>query len=207
MNLFIKICGLKTATEVEAAVQAGADAVGFVLSPSPRQVGLDKARRLLCLLPAHISGVLVVRNLTEVNPNLLPPRAQVQGALPHGGLPSSALFPTLNDGDKLVQRARSLWERFGHHRPILIDGPQPGSGQRADWDRIAEVASLGPVCLAGGLTPENVSIAIERVCPMGVDVSSGVESRLGVKSPERIQSFIRSAREAAQSLGRIPCIQ
>ena len=96
--------------------------------------------------------------------------------------------------------------RYWGPTPPLIDGRSPGSGTCSNWDRVAQVAQIGPVCLAGGLTPDNVYHAIERVRPVGVDVSSGVESTRGQKDLTRIRDFIQAAQDAATTLKRdAPC--
>ena len=90
-------------------------------------------------------------------------------------------------------------ERAAQHgaSAILIDSPSPGSGQVFDW-ALAEGAPLGQrLMLAGGLTPENVAVAIEAVRPWGVDVATGVEVRPGHKDPVKLKAFIAAAREAA----------
>jgi len=206
MSLFIKICGLRTLDEVLHCVELGADAVGFVLSPSPRQVSLDQARKLLEFVPLQTQGFLVHRELTEFEPNLLPLRAGVQGTLPNPGFPGSAVLPTLRDGPNLLERSLAVWRLLGPHTLLLIDGPRPGSGTPADWHRVARVSTAGPVCLAGGLAPDTVGRAIEIVRPTGVDVSSGVESAPGRKDPIRIRDFIQAARESALTVGRTLCI-
>lgn len=207
MTPFIKICGLHTANDVQVCIEAGADGVGFVLSESPRQVPLHIARRLLRPLPAHVTGHLVVRQLDELSPSLLPPRARIQGKFPNPGFPNASLLPALKDGPHVYQEALALWAQLGVHTTLLIDGPHPGTGTIPNWDRIARVSSIGPICLAGGLTPDNVHEAISKVRPFGVDVSSGVESTLGCKDPQRIRQFIQAAREAAAFLRRPSCIR
>jgi phosphoribosylanthranilate isomerase len=92
------------------------------------------------------------------------------------------------------QRACLLPGRF------LYEGPVSGSGQTADWDTAAELARRGQLILAGGLNSVNVGVAVHRVRPFGVDVSSGVEAQPGVKSAEKIEQFVAAARMAALEL-------
>jgi phosphoribosylanthranilate isomerase len=205
MKPFIKICGLRTLKEVQTCVEAGADAVGFVLSPSPRQVPLQIAKALLRDLPAFVTGFLVVRQWTEFSPALLPPRAHIQGSGTNPGFPSNSLFPALRDGPNLLEHTRAYRQLLGPQTLLLVDGPRAGSGTAANWARVAQVAAMGPICLAGGLTPDNVGEAISRVQPAGVDVSSGVESSPGQKDLLLIQAFIQAAKEAAHSVRSSTC--
>ena len=107
------------------------------------------------------------------------------------GLP---LLPVVADGPDLPERVPTSED------PVLIDGPRAGSGQTTNWNRIAHVAQHQPIVLAGGLNPENVAQAMAAVQPIGVDVSSGVERRHGLKDPQRIHAFVRAVRQAAHAL-------
>ena len=200
----VKICGLRRVLEVEAAVQAGADAIGFVFARSPRQVTPEEARPLVEAVPAGVDVVAVFR---EPAPELLADvlalgvNAVQADASWRGELPDGVYFlPALKDGPDLHERAAALPvlpTGSGLRGSILIDGPLGGGrGVRADADRVAAVAGNRPVVLAGGLRPDNVHAAIARVRPFGVDVSSGVESAPGVKDPARIHAFFEAVRAA-----------
>jgi phosphoribosylanthranilate isomerase len=194
-RLWIKICGMTTPEALEAAAAAGADAVGFVFhAASPRNVEPQAARALARSLPDTLERVAVF---------LRPAQSLVDAAL-------AAIEPDwvqVDTGD--VTRLR-LPEgmgvlhvlRTGAARPsplprrCLVEGAESGAGERADWALAAQVARSTELVLAGGLDAQNVAEAVRIVRPFGVDVSSGVESRRGVKDVARIHDFIRAARGA-----------
>jgi len=197
----IKICGLQTPEGVSAAVEAGADSVGFVLVDSPRQVTPEQARALAALLPSSVSAIGVFRTLDEaaVEQAYAAGLNAVQGAPTVRGLQMASAMglrclSTLLDGPELPEALAS------QPGPVLVDGPKSGSGQLADLDRVARLAADRPLVLAGGLRPENVADAIAQVRPAGVDVSSGVERTRGVKDPERIRQFVGAARTALDAV-------
>jgi phosphoribosylanthranilate isomerase len=196
MNLLVKICGLTTEDAVEAAISAGADAVGFVFhEPSPRNVSPGTAARLASLLPPGIRKVAV---------SLHPGQQRVDEVL-------AALAPDVwqtdaADFDGL--RVPMGVERWPVFRPgtrpqyppparLLFEGARSGAGEVADWSAAAELARRSELILGGGLTPANVAAAVTAVRPFGVDVSSGVEFSPGRKDPARIREFVAAARAAA----------
>lgn len=198
-RLWIKICGLKTRAAVEAAVAAGADAVGFVFhADSPRNLALDEARALQHAVPTgvervavflHPSQALVESVIDAIRPDVLQLDA---GDLVSLRLPSGqAVLPVLRDNTELPP---SLPAR------LLLEAAQSGAGEKADWARAALLARRAQLVLAGGLDAANVAGAIRVVRPFGVDVSSGVESARGVKDPGLIRDFIGAARAAEQAL-------
>ena len=203
----IKICGLRRTLEVEAAVEAGADAIGFVFARSPRQITPSEARPLIEAVPDGVDSVAVFRT---PDPDVL--RAVLALGIDgiqadaswSGDLPSDVYFlPALKDGPDVEARAGSLPRHptsGGLRGAILVDGPLGGGlGIEADADRVARVAKLRPVVLAGGLRPDTVGTSVERVRPFGVDVSSGVESAPGVKDPARIRAFIQAVRAVEET--------
>lgn len=207
----VKVCGLRSSVDVSVAVQAGVDAVGFVFAPSPRRIEVAEARSLLAAVPAGVLRVGVLRGpdsgpLQQMLDELELDAIQIEvddpdriPALPDPVRP----WWVLKDSDDLLERAAVLPDGA----TVLIDSAVGGgSGRRADPGRVARLAALRPVMLAGGLTPDNVAGAIEQVRPCGVDVSSGVESAPGIKSPELVGAFVRRAREAAHRLpeGALP---
>jgi phosphoribosylanthranilate isomerase len=194
---FIKICGLRTERAVAAAVAAGADAVGFVFAESPRQVTPARAMALCRDLSPIVMKVAVMRHPAPAewqavwdrfDPDWLQTDAGDFAALT---LPEPVTpIPVYRDVADLDEDAAAAPDL------ILFEAAASGRGERADWDRAARLAARTRLILAGGLTPENVGEAIRRVRPFGVDVSSGVESRPGVKDPARIEDFIAAVREA-----------
>lgn len=204
MRIRVKVCGINEPGTAEAAVASGADALGFVLSESPRRVTPRQAAALNALVPAHVARVAVLRRPDE---NELREalgacafdcvQADVECAAAVAAVTHAPFLPVFHDGPQLAGAVRD-WIRSPRRGAgvILVDGAMSGSGRPADWDRVAAIAGETRVVLAGGLTPGNVGDAIRRVRPWGVDVSSGVESAPGLKDSSRIAAFVESVRAA-----------
>jgi phosphoribosylanthranilate isomerase len=196
MSLFVKICGLTTPEGVAAAVEAGADAVGFVFSPSPRQLAPARARKLAAALPATIRRVAVFRHpppgwIAQVMDEFPADWVQTDAAdLPGVYLGGAEPLPVLRSGAPLPPLLPEL---------LLFEGAESGAGRIADWAAAAALARRTRVVLAGGLTPGNVAAASREVRPWGVDVSSGVESSPGIKDPALVAAFVAAARSAHDS--------
>ncbi len=199
MRVFVKICGLKTPEAVRAAVDAGADAVGFVFADSPRRVTAETAATLATLVPAGILRVAVMRHplpaywnevAAVVRPDWLQTDAEDFAglALP----PGVAALPVYRDLPGLDVTAAVSNER------ILFEAATSGAGCRPDWQRAHELARRTSLMLAGGLDAGNVGEAIRCVRPWGVDVSSGVEAQRGVKDSGKIAAFVAAVRRAEQ---------
>jgi len=195
MSLFVKICGLTTPAGVAAAVEAGADAVGFVFSPSPREVTAPLARQLAAGLPPAVRRVAVFRHpppgwITSVLEDFPADWVQSDAAdLPGVDLGGAEALPVFRSGAPLPGLLPEL---------LLFEGPESGTGRVADWSAAATLARRTGVILAGGLDADNVAAAIARVRPRGVDVSSGVESSPGRKDPALVSAFVAAARRAEQ---------
>ncbi len=199
MNVLVKICGLRNAADVTAAVDAGADAIGFVFAESVRRVTAAEAAEATAQLRTDIRKVAVMRHpsdeewqevLLEFRPDLLQT--------------DSEDFETLDVPDA-VQRLPVI--REGHvvlneELPdvFIYEGASSGQGEIVDWKRAAGIAARGKMILAGGLSAQNIGEAIATVRPFGVDVSSAVEIEPGVKKPELIQEFIDAVRAAEKLL-------
>jgi phosphoribosylanthranilate isomerase len=196
---FVKVCGLTTPAAVEAVAQAGADAAGFIFSPSPRLVNPGRAADLADGLPRHIKRVAVFRH---------PPRGWIEMVLAE--FPADWVQTDVTDfAERKLGRAEPLPVlRTGEDLPeelpprLLFEGPHSGSGVLTDLDAAATLARRTKLVLAGGLNEHNVAEAVGRVKPWGVDVSSGVEVERGVKDPERIRRFVAAARRAFASAAR-----
>jgi phosphoribosylanthranilate isomerase len=195
MRGWIKICGLRSERAVAAAIEAGADAVGFVFHPgSPRHVEPFVASLLAAALPPGVLCVAVTRHpsqeaiddiLYAFEPDALQTDAEDFDRLV---LPDGLMrLPVLRSGATLPA---SLPARF------LYEGPHSGSGATVDWDAARAIGERAELVLAGGLSPANVATAIARARPFGVDVSSVVESEPGIKDPARIREFVAAARAA-----------
>jgi phosphoribosylanthranilate isomerase len=203
MRARIKICGLTGEEAIDAAIESGADAVGFVFAPSPRRVTPERAVALARRLPSFVLKVAVFADATaeevrEVTARLAPDRIQIEAGSSDalGGDMRARVLPVFHDGPKLLQEVASYREASTGDPTILLDGRLSGRGETADWGVAAQVARTARVVLAGGLNPENVVLAIRIVRPYAVDVSSGVESSPGVKDPIRIAAFVAAVRAA-----------
>jgi phosphoribosylanthranilate isomerase len=196
MRLLVKICGIMTAEALDAAVAAGADAVGFVFhGPSPRNLAPAEAALLAERAPPGVKKVAVTLHpdqhlvdevVTAVGPQVWQTDAVDFDAL---RLPMSIeRWPVI--------RATSI-PSYELPARLLFEGPRSGAGAIADWLVATALARRTELILGGGLTPGNVAAAISAVRPFGVDVSSGVESAPGRKDPARIREFVAAAREAA----------
>ena len=203
-----KICGLRTPEHASAALSGGAALIGLIFAPSKRQLQLEEAERLLeDLRRTHarprVVGVFVnetAENIREIYQRFALSAVQLSGD------EQPALFETLDMPLIVAVRLRDDerergWIALARRHPerllLLVDahvqGSYGGAGVVADWQRAAELAREAPLLLAGGLTPENVVDAIRAVRPLGVDVSSGVETE-GVKDRLKIEAFLHAVR-------------
>lgn len=193
--MWIKVCGMTTEEAVQAALDAKVDAIGFVFAPSKRQVTPQRAVELAKAARGRVRCIAVTKHpeqravdeiLEVFRPDVLQSDWQDLSSL---RLPRElALLPVLRAGQ---QEPSPLPPRF------LFEGPVSGTGVPTDWPVAQALAGRAELILAGGLSPANVAAAIAGVQPFGVDVSSGVESSPGLKSPEKIASFVATARAAA----------
>ena len=200
MSLFVKLCGIGTEADLEAAVEAGADAVGFVLTPSPRQIPLSVAASLKTRLPESVLGVavfhdpspdLLVRAREEVEPDLF--QSELSTLV---GISTDRLLPVVVDGESL-DRDFALAAHSAAREMVLVDSAaRGGTGSTPSWERLARLDGPGRLILAGGLDPDNVGAAVAHVRPFGVDVSSGIEKSPGEKDPKRMRAFVEAARSA-----------
>ncbi len=192
--MFIKICGLTSDDAVQAAVSAGADALGFVFADSTRRVTPDQATRLCRDLPAELVRVAVMRHPSAEEWQMVRERFA-----PHWLQTEAEDFEALD----LPADCRPLpVYRNGRITPaklpprMLFEGMTSGVGQVADWREATSIAAETQMILAGGLDVDNVADAIHTVDPWGIDVSSGVESKPAEKDPKKIRWFIARARAA-----------
>lgn len=198
--MFVKVCGVRTEADVDAAVAAGADAVGIVLAAgSVRQVDPPTARRLAARVPSGVLAVGVFRGVPAAQARQVAVDTGVTAVQLHGRYPAEA-FAELADLPVTLVRATSLTPgtdvragACGEHL-LLLDSPVAGSGTRWDLSLLAGARPSGNWLLAGGLTPATVGAAIAAARPWGVDVSSGVESSPGVKDHQLIRDFVAAAR-------------
>ena len=204
MTIRVKICGITCLEDAVMAVEAGADALGFMFyPPSPRAVRPDQVRRIVEALPPLVARVGVFVNADE---------SQIRTVIREAGIDTVQLH-----GKESAELCRSLapvpvLKAFRMEGPAslaqlvpytgcawLLDsyvaGVFGGTGQTFNWDLACEaVRRGGRVVLAGGLTPDNVARAVAAVSPFGVDVSSGVEASPGRKDPAKVRDFVRAAK-------------
>jgi len=212
---FIKICGLRTIEHALAAVDAGADMLGLVFAASRRQVDPEQAALIAEAVraTAYAGRVSLVGLFVNEAPARMLAIVRQCGldAIQLSGdessevaeqLPGIALFKAIRL-DGAPSEAGWLESDQAPNVRLLADAHVPGSyggaGVLADWGRAAELASRRPIVLAGGLTPENVDVAIRHVQPWGVDVSSGVETN-GIKDIGKIRAFVAATRARDQQL-------
>lgn len=200
----IKICGITREQDLQAAVAAGADAIGFVFFPqSPRHLEIERAATLARLVPPFVTRVGLFVNpdpqtlastLAAVPLDLV----QYQGdettefceSMGHPYVKVARMRP----GIDLVEFARS----YPSARGLLLDAyveSYGGAGQKFDWSLVPKELPL-PVVVAGGLTAANVGSAIRQLRPWGVDVSSGVEAAKGIKDADKIKAFVAAVKDA-----------
>ena len=201
--LRVKICGITNVEDALLAVEAGADALGFVFASSPRSIEPEAARGLVRALPPFVSKVGVFVNQ---------PLGYVLHVLGYCGLDTVQLHG--DEEDEYCQEFREYYKvikaiRVKDRRDLegignydvdayLLDAytssARGGTGRTFDWGLAREAKRYGRIVLAGGLTPDNVKEAVELVGPYAVDVSSGVEAYKGKKDPQKLREFIQRAK-------------
>ncbi len=202
--MIVKICGITSEADALLAVALGADAVGFIFAPSPRQVTPQAVDRIINRLPREILTVGVFRDespkrVVEITNGIGLKAAQLHGS------ESSA------DTRYVAERVQITIKAFpaGHPdiarsddfgvKTVLVDGASPGSGEVFEWRLVEGIVDPSRLIVSGGLNPGNVGDAISHLRPLGVDVSSGVESSPGSKDPGKVREFVAAARRAEAS--------
>jgi len=212
MRVKVKICGITSNEDLATAVEAGADAVGFVVNvpSSPRSLIPEKAEKIMKNTPVFVKNVVVavsksLDELIEIYKRLKPDIIQIHGY----NLPDSDIREKLANtrliravqakSDGVVEDSVKAANTFD---AVLVDsfvsGRFGGTGMVHNWElsrRVKKLIHPKPLILAGGLNPENVGDAVRAVQPYAVDVSTGVELRPGVKDPEKVFAFIKNAKE------------
>jgi phosphoribosylanthranilate isomerase len=197
----VKICGITRPQDVDAAVAAGADALGFVFTPrSKRHVTIEAARELVARVPAFVScvGLFMDQEAHDVAAVLsVVPLSLLQfHGKESGAFCSRFGLPYIKALDVTGATAPGLAQEYAGAAALLLDsheaGAPGGTGKTFDWTAIPELPK--PLVLAGGLNPENVRRAVASVAPWAVDVSSGVEDAPGVKNEGKMIEFINEAK-------------
>lgn len=197
--MFVKVCGLSTPESVRTAVDAGADAVGFVLTSSPREVTPDQVRILLPLVPANVKAVAVFRHEPAADAVSVARAAGLTWVQLHGTRTAEDVKTVHDAGMRLIRAvtmgaAPDEFSDLGEDL-LLIDAAVPGSGESWDYASVRAKGLGGREwLLAGGLEPGNVAFAAAAADAWGVDVSSGVESSRGVKDLAKIRAFVEAAK-------------
>ncbi|HEX4376102.1 MAG TPA: phosphoribosylanthranilate isomerase [Steroidobacteraceae bacterium] len=199
--MWIKICGLTEASAIDAALQGGADAVGFVFAPSVRRIEPGRAallataargRAALIAVTLHPTQQQVDEIISVVKPDMLQADLADFDRLTLPG--SLARLPVVRGSGS--GSGSGGGDRSRYPERLLFEGARSGSGEVSDWQAAIEWARTRELILAGGLHAGNIADAIATVRPFGVDVSSGVEDAPGRKHPEKIAQFIAKARDA-----------
>jgi len=198
----VKICGITSEQDALLAVAMGADAVGFVFAPSPRQMAAGAVAQIARRLPPEVVTVGVFRDALPERVVEVVQQAGLRAAQLHGReTPEACSY--VSGRVPFVIKAFAVGDpaldQVGDYNAdaLLVDAPTPGSGKVFDW-RLAEgLPRARRLILAGGLTAENVGDAISRVHPWGVDVSTGVEASPGEKDPRKVRAFVQAARAAS----------
>ncbi len=206
-SLRIKVCGITRVDDARRLVDLGADAMGLNFVPgSPRSIDLTRAMKILTAVEGRITtiGVLMDASLDELL--ALTKELPLDALQLHGQEPPELFEALPLPGIKTVaiRELSSLREADAHPAAeLLLDTASisgGGSGERFDWSLLAAHRPRKPFWLAGGLTPENVALAVKQTAPRGVDVASGVEQAPGIKDPSKLTRFIQAARAAQTSL-------
>ncbi|MEM7430326.1 MAG: phosphoribosylanthranilate isomerase [Pseudomonadota bacterium] len=195
MSITVKICGVSSRDDVAAVEAAGADAVGFVFTDSIRKVSPEQAAEasvdvgiLKIAVMKHPSPELVQHVLEVFQPDIVQTDAADFAGL---SIPDSIRrWPVYREGNAQLNPVGEY----------VYEGKSSGSGETVDWHRAAAIAERGQMILAGGLAEDNVGEAILTVRPVGIDVSSGVESLPGYKDYELIRRFVAAVRAAEKNL-------
>lgn len=199
--MIVKICGITRLEDAEAAVAAGAGAIGFIFWPkSPRFIDPHRARTIAAALPPFVTAVGVFVNQPIAYINGVASLVRLGAVQLHGdetpavaaGIAAPVIKAvTVDSVDAAVwpSRVRLLLDV---HDPIA----RGGTGRTVDWPAAANLAARREILLAGGLTPDNVVDAVARVRPFGIDVSSGVERAPGIKDHQRLRALFEAVHDA-----------
>lgn len=211
MRTKVKICGLTRLPDALAAVEAGADALGFMFfAGSKRNIAPAAAAQIIRALPPFVAKVGVFVNASAETVRATIAECGLDTLQFHGEETPEFCrqFAPLKVVKAFrIQNADSLkpLPEYAVDAWLLdsyVAGQRGGTGEKFNWDLAAQAKELGrPVILAGGLTPENVADAVQQVWPYGVDVSSGVESAPGQKDAGMVRRFVEIVREMEQELG------
>lgn len=215
---WIKICGTTNLEDALVAVEAGADAVGFVFyAKSPRNIGVEAARKIVAKLPERVEKIGVFVNEVPMRVSEIAVEAGLTAVQFHGDEHQRPEMYAVDERSFLCIPAEWVavtWRKRGNAigafmafpknlAAIVLDSgttsQRGGTGKPFDWREattwVSAIGQMHPVVIAGGLTAGNVTEAIEILKPWGVDVVSGVEAKPGKKDPEKVRAFVKAVRE------------
>ncbi len=201
-----KICGMTQIKDAVFAVEQGADAVGFIFyNKSPRSVTMKLAKEIIAQLPPFVDTVGVFVNESVDRVNKIAEYCGLDLVQLHGE-ESPAFCRKIRRRVIKAFRVKDLqsikllqdYAVSGFLLDTFSDELQGGTGKVFDWNLALPAKKIGPVIMAGGLTPRNIKQAIRQVRPYGVDVCSGVEKEPGIKDPEKVRAFLENIRSGSK---------
>jgi phosphoribosylanthranilate isomerase len=200
----VKVCGITSREDAVAAVEAGADALGFVFVPgTPRCVQPEVAERIVSLLPPFVTPVGVFMNQPLEEVLHIAARCGLQAVQLHGEEPEEysrriplRVIKAVRVRDEESLRILPTYPAHAFLLDAFVEGQPGGTGTPISWELAVRAKGHAPIILSGGLRPDTVGPAVRRVRPYGVDVSSGVEASPGRKDHQKVREFIAAVRQA-----------
>ena len=198
----VKICGMTNLKDVKVAVDGGVDAVGFIFyKKSPRSVTMQAVRKIVLELPPFVDSVGVFVNETAEQINKIADRCNLDRVQLHGNESPTfckkirrRVIKAIRVKDIQSLKKLSDYPVSSFLLDTFSEDQYGGTGKVFDWNLAFPAKKYGPIILAGGLTPNNVRQAIQRIRPYGVDVCSGVESQPGIKDHKKMQAFLKNVK-------------
>ena len=198
----VKICGMTNLKDVKVAVDSGVDAVGFIFyKNSPRSVTMQAVRKIVLELPPFVDSVGVFVNETAEQINKIADRCNLDRVQLHGNEDPTfckkirrRVIKAIRVKDIQSLKKLSDYPVSSFLLDTFSEDQYGGTGKVFDWNLAYPAKRYGPIILAGGLTPNNVRQAIQRIQPYGVDVCSGVESQPGIKDHKKMQIFLKNVK-------------
>ena len=198
----IKVCGMTSLEDTLVAVEAGADAVGFIFyKKSPRSVTIKTVCEIVDELPPFVDAIGIFVNESAEQINKIADRCKLDRVQLHGDETPAfckkirrRVIKAIRVKDIQSLKKLSDFPVSGFLLDAFSEDQRGGTGKVFDWNLVHPAKKYGAVILAGGLTPNNVRQAIHRVKPYGVDVCSGVESQPGIKDHKKVKAFIKNAK-------------
>ena len=198
----VKICGITRLADALTAVEAGADALGFIFAPNtPRFVDPDRVASITAELPPFVTTVGVFVNKDAPTIKGIIDQCRLDVVQLHADVPPEfcraldrRVIKAIRVKDESSLSILSNYDVNAFLLDTYVEGKMGGTGQVFDWDLALKAKTRARIIVAGGLDPDNVAQAVRRVKPYGVDVGSGVESRPGRKDPHKIRQFIKAVR-------------